>query len=356
MGTDNFDIEKTRYHKIIIMTDADVDGAHIRTLLLTFLFRQTRPLLESGYVYIAQPPLYKVKKGKAERYMKDDREMNMYLTEEGMKGIKLYQVSKKKTGNDKMIQEKSIKEIINWIIDLERLVPKMKRVGIDIDGFLMERLKWKKYPMFEINHKGKIDYVNTEDEAVKKIQKNFPKNKKIKTFEDLEEFAEKSGGELTVIDLRETAELRMADGIMKNLEAKGLDAAEFFEEAMEALENTVQSNTNGNGNGKEKKNPKFRVVEEKEETLIYSIADLIDFIKARGKKGLGIQRYKGLGEMNPEQLWDTTMNPETRTLMRITLDDAVKADEIFTVLMGDEVAPRREFIENHALEVKNLDV
>ncbi|MFP4465539.1 MAG: DNA topoisomerase (ATP-hydrolyzing) subunit B [Candidatus Goldiibacteriota bacterium] len=352
VGKDNFDIEKARYHKIIIMTDADVDGAHIRTLLLTFLFRQTKPLLDAGYVYIAQPPLYKIKKGKSERYMKDDREMNMFLTEEGMKGMKLYQMSKKKANDNKIIQEKSIKEIINGIIDLENLVPKMMRTGININEFLEKRGGWKKYPMFEINYKDSIVYAESEDEAVKKAKKYFPKNKKLKTFDDLEEIAEKSG-DLAVIDLRETAELRMVDGIMKNLEAKGFDAAELFEEAMDGIENISLSE----GKEKEKKkNPKFRAVEEKEEKLLYSVTELIELIKTRGKKGLGIQRYKGLGEMNPDQLWDTTMNPETRTLMRITLDDAVKADEIFTVLMGDEVAPRREFIESHALEVKNLDV
>jgi DNA gyrase subunit B len=347
VGKDNFDIAKTRYHKIILMTDADVDGAHIRTLLLTFFFRQATALIDSGYIYIAQPPLYKVKKGKAERYMKDEREMNLFLSEEGTRNLKLIQLSKK--GKDKEIQDKIVQELLADILEIEHLIPKLRKTGLDLNNYLLAREKWKKIPMFEIHYKDKIQYADSEKEAVEIVKDLLPKVSGKMNFEDLDEVLIKNRETTKMIDLREVGALRMIDNILKRLETRGLEATELFSDEMKALDNKTDRN-------EVKLAAIFKAVEDEGETLLYSVAELADFIKTRGKRGLTMQRYKGLGEMNPEQLWETTMDPAKRTLLQVTMDNVVKADEIFTILMGDEVAPRKEFIETHALEVKNLDI
>lgn len=348
VGKDNFDLAKARYHKLILMTDADVDGAHIRTLLLTFLFRQAKPLLESGYVYIAQPPLYKIKKGKSERYLKNEREMNVYLNEEGIKGLKLFQAGKKASAK-KEINEANIREVLNDIIEIEHMMPKLKRYGVSVSDYLQEKGKKGKMPGYEMKVDGVPEFFYSEKELAEALKKYAPKITPKSLFEDMAEAIKGAKKEIKIIDLNEIAELKLIEHISKKLEAKGLDAAELFEEEYESLEQEKN-------NGKKELVPMFKAVDGEEETLIFSVRELSDFIKGRAKKGIGIQRYKGLGEMNPEQLWDTTMNPDTRTLLQVTLDDAVKADEIFTVLMGDEVEPRRRFIEEHALEVRNLDI
>ncbi len=348
VGADNFDITRARYHKLILMTDADVDGAHIRTLLLTFLFRQAKPLLEAGYVYIAQPPLYKVKKGKAERYLKNEKEMTLYLNEEGIKGLKLFQAGKKGPAK-KEISESNIREVLSDIIEIEHMMPKIKRAGVSISGYLNEKGKKGNMPSYEISVNGEAEFFYSEKELAEALKKYAPKVTAKSSFEEMQEASKTAKKEIRLTDLTEIAELKLIEHISKKLEAKGLNAAELFEEEYDSIEN---------GREKDKKDmtPMFKALDGEEETLIFTVKELADFIKERGKKGLGMQRYKGLGEMNPDQLWDTTMNPETRTLLQITLDDAVKADEIFTVLMGDEVEPRRRFIEEHALEVKNLDI
>jgi DNA gyrase subunit B len=349
VGSDNFDVTKARYKKIILMTDADVDGAHIRTLLLTFFFRQARPLIDGGHVYIAQPPLYKVKKGKSERYIKDEREMNMYLTNEGLDSLKLIQMSKR-TGKKKEMSSETLKDILSDIIEIEHLIPKIRKSGIDIKAYLKERSGWDSLPAYEVTIKGKVDYAFNEKELGEAAGKVLSKVSKKSTYEEIIEQVEKQKKDIKIANLSDMAEFRMAEEILQKLETKGLDADELFEEELEAL----------SGDEKEKdKKPSaamFKAISGEDETLIFSIKELSDYIRNRGKEGLYMQRYKGLGEMNPEQLWETTMNPETRSMLQITNENAVEADSIFQVLMGDEVAPRREFIETHALEVKNLDI
>ena len=349
VGADNFDIEKARYKKLILMTDADVDGAHIRTLLLTFIFRQARPLIDAGYVYIAQAPLYKVKKGRTEKYIKDEREMNIFLTDEGTAGLKLIQMGKK-SGKKKEMAAGSVKEILNDIVEIEHLIPKIRKSGMSIDSYLRERSGWDTLPFFELSIKGKIDYAFNDKELAEMAAKILPKITKKSTYDEITEAAVKQKKDIKITDLRDLAEFRMAEAILQKLEIKGLDADELFEEELEALD------TNGRDKDKKGLAPMFKAIDGENETLIFSVKELSEYIKKRGKEGISIQRYKGLGEMNPEQLWDTTMNPKTRSMLQITNEDAVKADEIFTILMGDEVAPRKEFIETHALEVRNLDI
>ncbi|HDQ25843.1 MAG TPA: DNA topoisomerase (ATP-hydrolyzing) subunit B [bacterium] len=347
VGNETFDITKIRYSRIILMTDADVDGAHIRTLLLTFLFRQAKPLIEGGHVYIAQPPLYKIKKGKTERYLKDDREMNLYLTDAGTTGLKLIQTTRK-GGRKKEFSEKAVQDILTDIVEIEHLIPKLKKKKINMESYLATREKWDNVPMYEVKIKDKVSYAEDEKELLKKLSPVLPKLSRKSSIEEIYGQIEKQKKDITVVDLSNITEIRSMEHVFKRIQEKGVDAADLFEEELEVLSD------------KEKKNlsPIFTAVETEtgEERMIFSILELSDYIKERGKKGLNIQRYKGLGEMNPEQLWETTMNQETRTLLQIKLEDTIKADDIFTVLMGDEVEPRRRFIEEHALEVKNLDV
>jgi DNA gyrase subunit B len=355
IGEETFKLENVRYNRIVIMTDADVDGAHIRTLLLTFFFRQMRPLIDAGFVYIAQPPLYKVKKGKFQQYMLDDKAMNIYLTDEGTRELKLYQLSKSGKGN-KELNDKTLNEILNDIIEIEHLIPRIKRIGMDLDGYLKNREKWKKMPAFEVSIKEKSEYAETEKELFELTQKVITKISKKSTADEIIEEAEKFKEKIKIIDLRDRAEFRMIEEIMRKLESKGLDANELFEEELEYINEEGKREDEDEKEMKKKLTPMFKAVDSEGETLIFSAKELIEFIKARGKRGLFMQRYKGLGEMNPEQLWETTMDPEKRTMLKVEMQDAIKADEIFSILMGDEVEPRREFIETHALEVKNLDI
>jgi DNA gyrase subunit B len=221
---------------------------------------------------------------------------------------------------------------------------------MNIESYLKERSGWDKLPAFEVTVKGKTGYAFNDKELAEAASDILSKITKKSSYEEILETLSKQKKDIKIADLRDLAELRMAEGILQKLETKGLDADELFEEELEVLDT--------NGRDREKKNlaPMFKAIDADNETLIFSIKELSEYIKKRGKEGVAIQRYKGLGEMNPEQLWDTTMNPETRSMLQITNEDAVKADEIFTILMGDEVAPRKEFIETHALEVKNLDI
>jgi DNA gyrase subunit B len=216
--------------------------------------------------------------------------------------------------------------------------------------YLNVRQDWDKIPMYQLTIKGKTTYADNEKELYRVVSKFVPKITRKSTVDDIKNEIEKQKKDIKIVDLSDLTELRTIETILKGLETKGLEADEIFEEEAEIIEQQGKED-------KKKLSPMFKVLDSNnEELLIFSIRELLEYIKKRGKEGLTIQRYKGLGEMNPEQLWETTMNPEARTLLQVTLEDAVKADNIFTVLMGDEVAPRKEFIETHALEVKNLDI
>ena len=323
IGKDDFNIAKARYHKIIIMTDADVDGAHIRTLLLTFFFRQMPELVERGYLYIAQPPLFKVSRGKQEMYLKDERELEKFLIEAGTKQLEVLL-----QGGDTLYKDVELRNLLQDLTAYDTYCHKMDRKGFPLpllEGILKQAVDFRRMMARE-------ELVREFGEAVcRRIE--LPVTPKV--MEDEEHNLWYPAFELKLSPIPRTV----------SLDRELVFSAEF--QTLQKMYNKISILFN----------PPFVVRERgKEEIIVNDKKELLDCILGIGRRGLNVQRYKGLGEMSPEQLWETTMNPQTRTLLQVRIDDAVEADEIFTVLMGEQVEPRREFIENHALEVKNLDI
>ncbi len=319
IGREEFDITKLRYHKIIIMTDADVDGAHIRTLLLTFFFRHMRELIEGGYLYIAQPPLFKVSRGKSEVYLKDQPALDDYLIEQGIDGA--------------ILRLKNGEEIVGQ--DLLRVVEEARTTRRILQAFPTH------YPRHILEQAAIAGAFQTS-----------------KIDSDLQSVADFVAARLNLIAveyergwqgrptqdqgirlsrlLRGVDEVRLLDGrVLRSGEARKLGSmTETLQEVYAEAAILARKDR---------------------ETPIFGPNDLLDAILSEGEKGLSLQRYKGLGEMNPDQLWDTTLDPDARTLLQVKIDDFAEADDIFTKLMGDVVEPRREFIQTNALEVENLD-
>lgn len=338
IGHENFNLEKLRYHRIIIMTDADVDGSHIRTLLLTFFYRHMPSLVENNFIYIAQPPLYKVSRKKESRYITSEREMDSYLLELGTKDLKI--IKKGKT-----LDENQTKELASLILDIEILIASLERKAIPFREFLEAKNNEGKYPRFVID--------TTDKEGNVKHRLIYSENEFAsfaKAFE--EEQREKHEASLKSIPAEEITE-EMRKFTPKNLPYMELYSVDIFEGLQSRLKEagfTLDSYLIADG-------ALIEVIEEKEgKEEFYTLKEFIDFLRVNGRKGVEIQRYKGLGEMNADQLWETTMNPEKRTLLQVKLPDAIAADHMFTILMGEEVPPRRAFIESHALAVKNLDI
>ncbi|MFT5452432.1 MAG: DNA gyrase subunit B [Gammaproteobacteria bacterium] len=327
IGREEFDIDKLRYHHIIIMTDADVDGSHIRTLLLTFFYRQMKVLVERGYIYIAQPPLYKVKKGKQERYVKDDKELNAYLLQLAVEGAHLHLEDDLPALTDLALENlarqyivvKSIFERLSKTIpsDIVEELIELPAVNEEMLSNSTKLSVWGETLALRLNEKSgaslsyEVSVINDENSnqlgftVTKKMHGIFTKYKLSPEFFN--------GVDYTVI-------------------------AKFVEQSIDLL-------TEGSfvSRGERKQN-------------VQKFSEVYNWLMKEARKGLNIQRYKGLGEMNPDQLWETTMDPENRRLLQVRIEDAVAADEVFTTLMGDHVEPRRHFIESNALNVNNLDV
>ncbi len=323
VGND-FNLEKLRYHKIIIMCDADVDGSHIRTLLLTLLYRQMRELIDNGYVYIAQPPLYKVKRGKREEYIETEEEMNELILDLGIEGVKFSLVKEKKTFNTNQF-----KDILGSLTELEHLIVVMKRRGVEFSNYIKHYdMKSKKLPLYKVkaDHQELFVY---DDKELAKLTENDEEAKYVELFE--------------------TEDI---SSIQKQFEKMGISALNYFkEDAAEDIKKEKNKDAKTNT-----MKPLFLIEDDKDKHEFYCLRDVLLFVRAQAQKGMHIQRYKGLGEMNPQQLWDTTMDPARRTILQVTLEDAVEVEKIFSMLMGDEVAPRRKFIETNAHEVKDLDI
>jgi DNA gyrase subunit B len=316
IGKDDFDISKIRYHRIIIMTDADVDGSHIRTLLLTFFFRQMTEIIERGYLYIAQPPLYKAKKGKKEIYLKDEEALLEYLLGQGVEGITL-QFEK----SEKVLRGKQIIQPLRNIIEFNRLFEKMVHKGIHA-------------VLLKIFVEGKMSNSFADMVDLMPLAEKLRLNAPDATFEVMD-------NPHRILFTQGNIRARIDQNI---LEALSTREYQLLLQAYALVENICQAEK------------AFISSEGQEEATVADRQELLSLFLTRARKGQYIQRYKGLGEMNPGQLWETTMDPEKRVLLQVKIEDAVEANEIFTVLMGDQVEPRREFIEKNALNVANLDI
>ncbi len=315
---EEFDINKARYHRIIIMTDADVDGSHIRTLLLTLFYRYMRQLIDMGYIYIAQPPLFKVKKGKIENYVYNEEELDKWFSKTTLENIAL--VSK---SEGKKYTKDELSNFLNYLVKYKNFYEKYQKKGLPAE--LINLLILKSNTFRGETTKSKIGNL------VDQIYSIIPNAKVLSA-------PKSTNNDIISIEV---------DGEFDGKAIKFI-IDEKFEEIYEIYQKIESL-------GK----PPYIIVESdsnKNEQNINSLYELAVLLSEYGRKGITLQRYKGLGEMNPQQLWDTTMNPGTRTMLKVSLEDAIKADEIFTILMGDKVEPRREFIEKHARDVKNLDV
>jgi DNA gyrase subunit B len=355
IGEDDFNVEKARYHRIIIMTDADVDGSHIRTLLLTFFYRQMKPLLEKGYIYIAQPPLYKVKRGKKEMYLQNEAEMTRFLLQEGMDGVRLFRLKGK--GRSEFPQEK-LKDLVGDLVRMESIASALHRAGLNLSEFLEAVQGKKKRPLYEIESPLGVEHAYTEaekDEKAEKVKQRLKDMKKAaekgKQIDEGMDFVYDTSRDVKdmvrVKAIRDMAEVKQLEEILKRMETRGVELIELFPKEEEKEDST--------GKPREVK-PQYVIQHGSSEYFLESMDEVVEKVKDFGKEGLTIQRYKGLGEMNPEQLWETTMDPEKRTLLQVKLEDSVEADKTFDVLMGDQVEPRRNFIQTYAKQVRNLDI
>lgn len=335
IGTDNFNLEKLRYHRIIVMTDADVDGSHIRTLLMTFFYRHMPALIENNFVYIAQPPLYRVSRKKTSRYIHSEREMDEYLLNLGMSDITLRLAS-----HNEPIEKDEVKNLLYAILEVELLIGSIERKGIPFREFLAARNEQGMLPRYHVILNNQQLFVYSDDEFVrlKKENEELQRQKHEETLasipeeEQTEEMKAFHPRPLSFVELYEEEKLRDITSKLSNY-SFSLDQYSVAEGKLLDI-----------------------IDEDGSETAVYTLKEMIEFLRKNGRKGIEIQRYKGLGEMNADQLWETTMDPSKRTLIQVTIPDAVAADHMFTMLMGDEVAPRRAFIETHALSVKNLDI
>ncbi|MHB1245824.1 MAG: DNA topoisomerase (ATP-hydrolyzing) subunit B [Sulfuriferula sp.] len=320
IGKDEYNADKLRYHRIIIMTDADVDGSHIRTLLLTFFYRQMPELVERGHIYIAQPPLYKVKHGKTERYLKDEHELKEFLLSEAIKDARLITAEQ----NSTEIDGEALGKIAKSYLLAEAVIERMSRL---IDGAVMHAL-------MEIEP---VSLDNADD--AQRASMALASAVKDQSVEILAEYDSESEQHTLKI-------LRRHHG---NIQATRLDADFIGSGDYAQIRDTSQVLQHLLGAG-------ARVMRGEKAQPVSSFKQALEWLLNEVKRGLAIQRYKGLGEMNPGQLWETTMDPTVRRLMRVQIEDAITADEIFITLMGDQVEPRRAFIETNALGVRNLDV
>lgn len=332
VGNEGFNLDKLRYHKIIIMTDADVDGSHIRTLLLTFFYRHMPALIENNFIYIAQPPLYRVARKKQFRYIHSEKEMDDYLLELGSSDIKVRLKQEELAGE-------ALKELIGAILDLENFINRIERKGIAFREFLAAKNSQGALPRFQLTLSSGTEFVYTtaEFEVLRKRDEEVQKRQ----FE--EKLASIPAAELT-------EEMKVfKPSRLHFTELYEQETFDYLQERLRRFGFRLESYTVADGALGE-------FIDDHGAHPFYILKELIDHIRENGRKGLEIQRYKGLGEMNADQLWETTMDPAKRTLIKVTLPDAIAADHMFTMLMGEDVPPRRAFIELHALSVKDLDV
>jgi DNA gyrase subunit B len=365
IGAEDFDLAKLRYHRIIIMTDADVDGSHIRTLLLTFFYRQLPAVIESGYIYIAQPPLFRVKRGKAETYIKDERELEAYLIKRAAEArvVRIPATNAEIAGPE-------LEKLLHKMIAHQKILATVERRGHprEIVEALVAAGADREYFADKDRLDGLAQALTTATRSVS-VQRDEEHNRYLLQVDD------RSSGyprhHTIGVDFVTAGEYRTLLANRRDIpvftgEIIVTSSADAVEEA--SADDLSTAATDGTAIGgapvaeaaklaADSKDRQRRASKDKpSEVRLGSLDDLVDFFLAAGKKGVAINRYKGLGEMNPEQLWSTTMDPTVRTLLQVRAEDHTEADLMFTTLMGDQVEPRRKFIEDNALDVKNLDV
>ena len=337
IGTDEFDLGRCRYGKVILMTDADVDGAHIRTLLLTFFFRQMPQLFSESMIYIAQPPLYEVKvKGrKKSEYILSENQMRKRMITRGLEGTELLVRNGKETSAESRVSGKEIDELVKVLAEAERIIAVLNRRGIEFSAFVSSYYNPEKggLPQFRIRTENENEIYYDREEYEKRVDE---------LKERARDLAE--GEEEEAVVTEELHEVDRINQIDEQLKARlGLDLRDFLLKPAKAVSGEALPT-------------KFQLIHGEDTYEIASLGEVCSGIRQIGGKGIEIKRFKGLGEMNADQLWDTTMNPESRTLLSVKLDDAGEADRLFSILMGGDVEKRRNFIRDHALEVQNLDV
>jgi len=340
-GGEGLDVSKRRYGKIIVMTDADVDGSHIRTLLLTFLFRHMRELMDGGFVYIAQPPLYRVVQRKKVRYVQTHEQMMSELIELGIDGASLVV-----NADDTVFTGDNLQRVVDIMGEMEHPLELLDRRGIDIGHLKSQGLtEESRLPRFRVLYgeserwffdRDSSDAFVRELEAEQSANASTPAEPQSDDESPVDSDAE-TGPVCQVVDLHEVKALNENLVALKDF---GLDVGDFVDGGIRNAEQVYL----------------FRIERDDQSVDLASLRDLLPTLRRLGEKGLTLTRFKGLGEMNSDELWETSMDPEKRTLLQVTMEDAAAADEIFRVLMGDQVEPRREFIEKHALDVKDLDV
>lgn len=337
-GEGAFNIERLRYNKIIIMTDADVDGSHIRTLLLTFFYRQMPELIKRGYIYIAQPPLYQITRKNRVEYVEDDTKLNKILIELGTEDVRLRNLA-----DGRELSQKQLAEVLELLESLDKYARVIRRHGGDFADYVEHRRKRShELPRYLVKvrqgNDETVHYFHTEEELERFSEAN----------PDLRLFGDTDGGSdqpekaktgptrrATLVELHES---KAIEDLLNKLAKKGFNIEHYA-----AQDKPLFELIEGDG-------------EDQRVKPLFSIAEILSSVKEVGKRGLQIKRFKGLGEMNPRELFETTMNPATRKLLKVDLVDAVEAEEMFTKLMGEEVEPRRQFIEDNALNVRNLDI
>ena len=326
IGREEFDPDKLRYHRVIIMTDADVDGSHIRTLLLTFFYRQMKELIERGHLFIAQPPLFKVKKGRKTVYVKDERTLSQYVLEQGAGGLHVRGASE-----EQLYTGASLLELLDRIEAYKQALQRMdRRVAAEV----LETVLLAAPEDLSFRDEAQLEALTAQ--VADGLAAAYPvlKLESTQVFEAIDDAPRP---------------LEIVTEVAGHRRSSVIDAEMFHSKRVRELRRLQSAVVELGG-------PTFTLVDEEDTLAFAHPRALLNHVRVASQKGYDIQRYKGLGEMNPQQLWDTTMDPETRTLLQVRIADAIGADGIFTVLMGDDVDPRREFIQENALDVRNLDI
>ncbi|MCB0359281.1 MAG: DNA gyrase subunit B, partial [Bdellovibrionales bacterium] len=333
IGKEEFDLAKIRYHKIIIMTDADVDGSHIRTLILTFFFRQMPEVIEHGYLYIAQPPLYRIKKGKAEHYLHDERSFELFIMNSGVKGVEVAGQNSSET-----LKGDALEHFMRDVGEAARILDLLERRG-------MSREVVGSFASFEDFGADVLKDRARMESFSERLRSRFEAEGSALVVERFAVVHDEEH-ESDFIEV-------VTRGAENDIQTTRINYELITAEEFNRLRSVLMRADEIGG-----KPYVIRGADEKSsfERTCGSIFEVRRELIQRGRAGFQVTRFKGLGEMNPEQLWDTTMNPESRTLLQVRVEDAIEADSLFTLLMGDMVEPRRQFIEENALSVKNLDI